>query len=188
MLKCLAAFMNFCYLVRCNANTSDMLCEIKNALAQFHHHREIFIQTGVCIDVSMPRQHALKHYPCAICLFGSPNGLCSSMMESKHIKAVKEPWRRSNQYKALVQMLRTNSRLDKMLFSKRTFAAQGMMSGSKSSYTTMLLRGEQPAVPGEANQDDLNDLGPISEPKVLSSIQLACTPCRLLFFCFTLAH
>jgi hypothetical protein len=189
MLKCLASFMNFCYLVRRNAITSDTLQEIENALAQFHHHREIFIQTGVRIDISMPRQHSLKHYPRAICLFGSPNGLCSSMTESKHIKAVKEPWRRSNRYKALLQMLRTNSRLDKMSFAKRTFADQGMMSGSTSSYTAMLLRGEQPAVPGEADQeDDLNDLGPISGPKVLSSVQLACTPCRLLFFSLTLTR
>jgi len=177
--------MNFCYLVRRNAITSDTLREIENTLAQFHHHREIFIQTGVRIDTSMPRQHALKHYPRAICLFGSPNGLCSSMTESKHIKAVKEPWRRSSRYKALLQMLLTNSRLDKMSFARRTFTERGMMSGSTSSYTAMLFKGEQPAVPVvlEANQeDDSNDMGPTSGPKVLSSVQLACTPRKLLFF------
>jgi hypothetical protein len=125
MVKCIAAFMNFCYLVRHNAITSDTLDEIENVLAQFHHHREIFIQTGVCIDVSLPRQHALNHYLRSICLFGSPNGLCSSMTESKHIKAVKEPWRRSSRYKALLQMLRTNSRLDKMSFARRAFAERG---------------------------------------------------------------
>ena len=175
--------MNFCYLVQRNANTSDMLCEIKNALAQFHHHREIFIQTGVRIDISMPRQHALKHYPRSICLFGSPNGLCSSITESKHIKAVKEPWRRSSRHMSLIQMLRTNSRLDKMSFARRTFAEQGMMVGTTSSYTAMLLRGEQPAPEEAADQeDDLNDMGPASGPKVLSSIQLACTPRRFLFY------
>jgi hypothetical protein len=181
--------MNFCYLVRRNAITSDTLREIEDTLVQFHHHRKIFIQTGVRIDISMPRQHALKHYPRAICLFGSPNGLCSSMTESKHIKAVKEPWRRSSRYKALLQMLRTNSRLDKMSFARRTFTERGMMSGSTSSYTAMLLRGEQPAVPlaVEANQeleDDSNDMGPTSGPRVLSSVQLACTPRKLLFIYF----
>ena len=175
--------MNFCYLVRRNAITSDTLHEIENTLAQFHHYRDIFIQTGVRIDISLPRQHALKHYPCAICQFGSPNGLCSSMTESKHIKAVKEPWRRSSRYKALLQMLRTNARLDKMSFARRTFTERGMMSGSTTSYTAMLLRGEQPAVPVEANlEDDSNDMGPTSGPKVLSSVQLACTPSKLLIF------
>ena len=181
--------MNFCYLVRHNAITSDTLHEIENTLAQFHHYCQIFIQTGVRIDISMPRQHALKHYPRAICLFGSPNGLCSSMMESKHIKAVKEPWRCSSWHKALLQMLRTNSRLDKMSFARRIFTEWGMMLGSTSSYTAMVLRGEQPAVPVEADQEDgSNDMGPTSGPKVLSSIELACTPCKLLFFSLPLTH
>lgn len=62
IIKCLAAFMNFCYLVQCNAITSDTLCEIENTLAQFHHHHKIFIQTGIHTDISMPCQHA--HGPC----------------------------------------------------------------------------------------------------------------------------
>jgi len=33
------------------------------------------------------------------------NGLCSSITELKHIKAVKEPWCQSSQYKALIKML-----------------------------------------------------------------------------------
>jgi hypothetical protein len=169
--------MDFCYLVRRNALTSDMLRAIEETLAQFHHHRDIFIQSGVRVDISLPRQHALKHYPRSIRLFGSPNGLCSSMTESKHIKAVKEPWRRSSRYKALVQMLRTNSRMDKMAFARRVFAGQGMMAGTTSSYTAMILRGEQPSVMEAADMED-NDMGPAFGPKVLCSVQLACTPRR----------
>ena len=56
------------------------------------------------------------------------------------------------------------------------------MEGSTSSYTTMVMRGEQPqpqmlANPirdGEDNED--SDLGPTAGPKVLSSIKLAMTP------------
>lgn len=177
MVKCLAAFMDFCYLVRRNAITSDMLRAIEDTLARFHHHRDIFIQSGVRVDISLPRQHALKHYPHSIHLFGSPNGLCSSMTESKHIKAVKEPWRRSSRYKALIQMLRSNSRMDKMAFARRVFAEQGMMTGTTSSYTAMILRGEQPSVIEAADIED-DDMGPVSGPKVLCSVQLACTPRR----------
>ena len=185
MVKCLALFMNFCYLVQHNAITSDTLHEIENTLAQFHHHHEIFIQTGVCIDISMPHQHALKHYPHAICLFGFLNGLCSSMTVLKHIKAVKEPWQCSSQYKALLQMLGTNSHLDKISFALRTFTEQGMMSGTTSLYTAMLLRSEQLAVPAKVNQeDDSNDMGPILGPKVLASIQLAYTPHKHPFYFF----
>jgi hypothetical protein len=45
----------------------------------------------------------------------------------------------------------------------------------------MLLRGEQPAEEEADDQeleDDLNDMGPVSGPKVLSSIELARTPRR----------
>jgi hypothetical protein len=63
-------------------------------------------------------------------LFGLPNGLCSLITESKHIKAVKEPWWRSNRYNALLQMLVTNQRLDKLAAALADFRAQGMLSGS----------------------------------------------------------
>ena len=56
----------------------------------------------------------MNHYLDMICLFGAPNGLCSSITEAKHIKAVKEPWHRSNRNKPLKQMLLTNQRLDKL--------------------------------------------------------------------------
>ncbi|KAJ7195388.1 hypothetical protein GGX14DRAFT_575707 [Mycena pura] len=71
MVKTIAAFMDFCYLVRRNAISASDLTDIKNALARFHRYRKIFIATGVRIDISLPRQHALVHYNT---LLGSPNG------------------------------------------------------------------------------------------------------------------
>ncbi|KAH9032130.1 hypothetical protein EDB85DRAFT_2073967 [Lactarius pseudohatsudake] len=171
MVKCISAFLDF------------GLDNLQDALTRFHQHRDIFIRTGVRTDISLPRQHSLVHYFRSICLFGSPNGLCSSITESKHIKAVKEPWRRSSRYHALVQMLRTLSRLDKMAATCHIFTSEGMMEGSTSSYTAMVLRGEQPqplADPTEDHNDDNedHDLGPVSGPKVLSSIELAKIPAR----------
>jgi hypothetical protein len=63
-------------------------------------------------------------------LFGAPNGLCSSITEAKHIKAVKEPWRRSSKHKALGQMLLTNQRLDKLAAIRVDFEARGMLTGT----------------------------------------------------------
>ncbi|KAJ7102682.1 hypothetical protein C8R43DRAFT_1092270 [Mycena crocata] len=176
MVKCMAAFMDFCYLVRRNAINSDTLLEISDALTRFHTHRDIFIQTGVRISISLPRQHSLVHYLPSICLFGSPNGLCSSITESKHIKAVKEPWRRSSRYKVLIQMLRIICRLDKMAALLSIFAIQGMMAGSASSYEAMVLRGESPKPPGAVEDDeDEDDHGDIPGPQSMSSIELART-------------
>ncbi|KAJ7162408.1 hypothetical protein C8R46DRAFT_1283311 [Mycena filopes] len=175
MVKCLSSFMDLCYLLRRNSISTDDLFTFRDTLNLFHHYRNIFINTGVRMDISLPRQHSLTHYPHFIRFFGSPNGLCSSITESKHIKAVKEPWRRSSRYKALPQMLTTISRLDKMAASSISFRARGMMVGTTSSYTAMVLDGAEPQVAAAAavNDDDDNDDLDINHgPKSLSSIEL----------------
>jgi hypothetical protein len=185
MVKCVSAFLDFCYIARRNAITSDALDELESALARFHFHREAFVGTaGVNGDqISLPRQHALKHYLRSIRLFGSPNGLCSSITESKHIKAVKEPWRRSSRFNALMQMLQTIRRLDKLAAARLTYTELGMMDGTTASYTAMILRGEQPQprAAAAANEDDDDDNGPVAGPKSLSSVELAHTAGRFYF-------
>jgi hypothetical protein len=186
MVKCLSALLDFCYIARRNALTANDLEDLQQALTRFHNHREIFIGTaGVNGErISLPRQHSLVHYLRSIRRFGSPNGLCSSITESKHIKAVKEPWRRSSRYKALAQMLETNSRLDKIASARQVFYPLGMLEGTTSSYAAMILRGEapQPRAPANHNGDNEdNDHGPAHGPKSLSSIELARKRGTLLF-------
>ncbi|KAF8816129.1 hypothetical protein BYT27DRAFT_7221675 [Phlegmacium glaucopus] len=53
-----------------------------------------------------------------------------TLQEAKHIKAVKEPWRRSSHYNALGQMLVTNQRLDKLAAAHVDFTDRGMLNGS----------------------------------------------------------
>ncbi|KAG2339206.1 hypothetical protein BDR05DRAFT_977829 [Suillus weaverae] len=125
-----SAFLEFCYIVRCEALTEDDLVKLQDALDRFHKYWEIFEATGVVSTFSLPRQHSLCHYILLIRLFGAPNGLCSSITESKHIKAVKEPWRRSSRFNALGQMLLTNQRLDKLAAARADFEARGMLHGS----------------------------------------------------------
>ncbi|KAG9223441.1 hypothetical protein PLEOSDRAFT_154734 [Pleurotus ostreatus PC15] len=182
MVQCLAAFLDFCYIARKNALfATDLQC-MTDTLHRFHELREVFIQTAVRDDISLPRQHALKHYIRSIRLFGSPNGLCSSITESKHIKAVKEPWRRSNRFNALAQMLRTISRLDKLAAARTEFKQRGMMIDSTSSYTQMIVEGgvsqAVQEAEGEEDVEDDEDMGPAVGPRNLSSIKLASTAAR----------
>jgi len=89
------------------------------------------VECGVRPDgFALPRQHSLDHYVDLIRLFGAPSGLCSSITESKHRHAVKEPWRRSNRYNPLEQILLTNQRLDKLAASRADFVARGMLEGN----------------------------------------------------------
>ena len=115
MVKAIAAFLDFCYLVRRPSINQDHLHAIQEALDRFHQHRKIFETTGVRENgFSLPRQHAMVHYVSHIIAFGAPTGLCSSITESMHIRAVKKPWRRSSRNHPLLQILRTNARLSKL--------------------------------------------------------------------------
>jgi hypothetical protein len=129
MVRSIAAFMDACYIARRNAIDSPSLERLRDTVETFHQLRSVFIETGVRTAISMPRQHALKHFYHAIHLFGSPNGLCSSITKSKHIEKVKKPWRRSSRYQALTQMLRTLQRMDKMSALHQRFEGSGMLHG-----------------------------------------------------------
>ena len=72
----------------------------------------------------------MVHYHDHIKNFGAPNGLCSSITESKHITAVKQPWCQSNKHTALPQMLKSNERLDKLAAARADFTARGMLGDS----------------------------------------------------------
>ena len=60
-------------------------------------------------------------------------------MESKHIKAMKEPWRQSNHWNALGQMLITNLQLCKLAATCADFASCGMLEGTCLSWILIKL-------------------------------------------------
>ena len=147
MLCAVQAFLEFCYIAWHDVITERTLIDLEDALARFHEYRLIFHEEGIreTKPFALPRQHAINHYPDMIHLFGAPNGLCSSITESKHIKAVKEPWRRSNRNKPLKQMLLTNQRLDKLAAARIDFTERGMLERSELDGS---LKAISPLLPG----------------------------------------
>lgn len=140
MLYAIRAFLEFCYIARHDIITEGTLIELEDALSRFHEYRGIFQEEGIRgKGFSLPRQHATNHYPEMIRLFGAPNGLCSSITEAKHIKAVKEPWRRSNRNKPLKQILLTNQRLDKLAAARIDFTQRGMLKQSELDSSLKLI-------------------------------------------------
>ena len=108
MVQAFRAILEFCYIV-CQIVQDRSLATLSDALECFHKYQTIFTKCGVRVDgFALPRQHSLVHYVDLICAFGALNGLCSSITESKHIKAMKKPWHHSSHFKALGQMLLTN--------------------------------------------------------------------------------
>ena len=122
-MKALQAFLEFCYIAHRNVHDTQSLKELDEALQRYHHHHKIFMATGVQTGFNLPHQHALVQYAKAIRLFGTPSGLCSSITESKHIKAVKEPWRRSSDFDVLGQMLLTIQWIDRLAAARADFTA-----------------------------------------------------------------
>jgi hypothetical protein len=128
MLCSIHTFLEFCYIARWNVIDTSSLAEIKEVLSRFHHYHKIFEECGVRTErFNLPRQHFIVHYAALIRAFGAPNGLCSSIMKSKHIKAVKQPWRCLSHYKALSQMLLSNVWLDKIAACRADFVSCGML-------------------------------------------------------------
>jgi hypothetical protein len=141
MVKAMRAFLDFCYIARRNIHDTHSLAGMDDALQRFHQYHEIFQTTGVRDNFNLPRQHSLIHYIKLIWAFGAPNGLCSSITESKHIKAVKKPWWRSSRFDALSQMLLTNQRLDKLAASRVDFTNHSMLKGTCLSSVMDQLHG-----------------------------------------------
>ncbi|KAG6835838.1 hypothetical protein H0H93_014083 [Arthromyces matolae] len=189
MVRAVASLIEFCYLVRRDIIDELSIDQIKASLDAFHRHREAFR----CIrpeGFSLPRQHSLVHYIPSITQFGAPNGLCSSITESKHIKAVKRPYRRSNKNQALGQMLITNQRMAKLAAARVDFKRRGMLEGSglpdwlfdeQDGEKTTDLPLPPPAPPAppapppppHENNEENDDAGAVSGPRSMSEISLA---------------
>lgn len=212
MIRVFTAFLDFCYTVRRDSIHQDHLLVVRESLTRFHHYRTIFQETGVREDgpkgLSLPRAHSADHYEHLITEFGAPNGLCSSITESKHIKAVKEPWRRSSRYKALGQMILTNQRLTKLAAAKVDFIRRGMLEGTvlSDAHDQLVDRvGVDADVNGDEQDDggdlaagdrdiDRNvllrreaqaDIGAYDGPRVLNNVTMAKTKrARFIHFCY----
>jgi hypothetical protein len=184
MVQCISEFMECCYIARRNAITTSDLNAFEQHLTQFQDLRNIFIETGVRTSISLPHQHALSHYACKIELFGSPNGICSSITESMHITAVKKPWRHSSRFNPLLQMIKSISRQDKLDALRHVFENRGMLEGTMSHYVSEVMADNPPIIRpygqnNESNEDgDANDDdgGPLSGPMTLAQVTLAVVP------------
>ncbi len=155
--------------------------QMDNALQRFLQYRPVFEEHGIRLDgFSLPRQHSLFHYILAIQLFGSPNGLCSSITESKHIPVVKKPWRASSKNYPLLEILQRNVRLSKISAARIDFAHRGMLRGDVLTATRIEVgdMDEDDYIPPEDicpvldddmdDEDDENDVGDMGGSRVES--------------------
>jgi len=171
VVRCFNAYLDFCYIARMSTFTEHVLDRLDDALKQFHKYRTVFQRLGVreptTAGFSLPRQHAMTHYRKHIENFGAPNGLCSSITESKHIIAVKRPWRRSSRYNAVQQIMLTNRRAEKLTAARVRFTTQGLLESPTW----------QPRMPHPVpSNDDDDESGAADEEAIHNEVFLAQTP------------
>ncbi|KAM6489655.1 hypothetical protein JOM56_014891 [Amanita muscaria] len=176
MVWTLNAFLDFCYLVRRSTHTETALKQIQLALTKFHAERNVFKELGVRpTGLSVPRQHSLIHYLDTIQLFGSPNGLCSSITESKHIKVVKQPYRRTNHYQPLGQMLIINQCLDKLAALRASLESKGLLNKVPEGVEVR----KRKAGEGQGEEEEEEDCEAVDGPRrVDNDVFLASTRAR----------
>lgn len=170
MVWVLSAFLEFCYLVHQSQIDEYVLIKIDAAIEHYHIEHEIFLECGIRGNFN---QHALLHYHALIQMFGAPNGLCSSITESKHIKAVKKPWCWSSWNEPLGQMLLINQCLDRLAAFRVELSSCGMLNSvngnpSRSSITRHAPSPAPHVNPTQADAEPVDNLtceGDVSLPK-----------------------
>ena len=173
MVRAIALFIEFCYIVRRSVIDENDLDKLDELLARYHQEREVFRHEGIRSHFNLPRQHALTHYRELIRKFGAPNGLCSSITESKHIEDVKRPYRRSSRFNALYQMIRTVQRLAQLKVCAVDFQARGML---RDSIWTGHID-PPPNIPSQkAIDEDDDNGGAIENREIIGEVKLARKP------------
>ena len=131
VVRCFHAYLDFCYIARMSTLTRSTLNRLNETLECFQTYCAVFQQLGVQdptpSGLSLPRQHAMAHYQLHIENFSAPNGLCSSITESKHTTAVKHPWHWSSRYNPIKQIMLVNQQLEKLTAARVHFASRGIL-------------------------------------------------------------
>ena len=121
----------------------------------------------------------MMQYHKLVMMFGAPNGLCSLIMESKHIKAVIKPWCRSSKFNALGQILWTNSHMDNLSSLTVDFQACRMLK--ESIWVDYMDPPPPPLAPNPLPDKD-DDGGGIDDREMLGEVKLAKEP-GMSFIC-----
>jgi hypothetical protein len=126
--------MDACYIAHWNAISASALEHFRECIERFPKLCDAFIACGIREEMLLPCQHAFNHYYHLIIAFGSPNGLCSSITESKHIKA----------FKAIAQIVVTLLQLHKMAAARQHFTLLSMLKGTATTYMVGIMDGDEP--------------------------------------------
>ncbi|KAL1724786.1 hypothetical protein EV714DRAFT_240455, partial [Schizophyllum commune] len=171
MLRAVSAFLEFCYLVRSNGVDEDTIICIQvlrgEARTQTTDHK-MTVKDKVSIPFRTVQAHQLQHQD-ALERFHHDR-VIFERKGSAHIRAVKRPWLRSNQYSTLWQMLIINERIDKLAACCTDFESHSMLPHAHPTSFNLPL-------PSNTGNDE-DDEGASEKQTILGEVILAKTCTR----------
>ncbi|KAJ7906139.1 hypothetical protein B0H13DRAFT_2333723 [Mycena leptocephala] len=164
------------YIAAIAGHVPPQMVKSQGALTRFHHHRDIFIQTGVRVDISLPGSIlSSTMYPPSI--FSAPQ---RTLFLDHRVEAYQSCQGAMASFQSVQSThpdAAHNMPTRQACGAQEHIQKQGMMAGTALSYAEMSMRGERPEAPGpdaEADDED-DDGGDVPGPRSLSSVELAVT-------------
>ncbi|TFY52981.1 hypothetical protein EVG20_g10318 [Dentipellis fragilis] len=123
-LRASRALFDFLHIAQYETHSDEMLVYLKDALAQFHKDKNIFIEESVCTlpNFNFPKLHMLEHYVPDIKSIGMTDNSNTEFSERLHIDYAKHAYDTTNKKDNYIeQMTRWLDRSEKVsLFDLRT--------------------------------------------------------------------
>lgn len=135
VIQLCCALLNFIYLAQYSSHSKETLGYMRQALEDFHKHKEVIIRLGIREDFYLPKLHSLIHYVTSIMLFGATDNYNTEMFERLHAQYVKPAYRATNRRDERPQMLRWLTRQERVEGFKNTLK---LLNGKKDNIDSAL--------------------------------------------------
>lgn len=110
------AALDFIQLSQYDSHWTLTLIAMTEALEDFHHHKQVFIELGVRDHFNIPKIHSMQHYVPSITEVGSCRDLSTDISERLHIEYAKLGYRASNKKDYVKQMVVWLARREKVVW------------------------------------------------------------------------
>ncbi|KAI0739831.1 hypothetical protein C8Q80DRAFT_1222091 [Daedaleopsis nitida] len=104
LVRSVRAILDFLYLARYPAHTSNTLDLLRSALERFHANKDIIVNLNICNHFRFPKLHSLDHYLLLIKPFGTTDNYDTHYMGCLRTDFAKEAYRATNHRDEFPQM------------------------------------------------------------------------------------
>lgn len=151
VLSVVQALIDFIYYAQLHLHTQKTINALKDSLATFHRHKEVFRDLKIREHFNISKIHSMVHYAEAISERGALDGYNTELSERLHIDFAKEGYRAGNQRDYIAQMTVWLERREAIKDRKEYFR---WLSSLGSSNTAKPVKA---SADGASNADDSDD-------------------------------